>query len=202
MNFQTKRKIEEIKEQIKNKVALNIIIKEKFGTTKKKDSWLDKNYNSFTSNEIKYLNYSFTPELIETEEINVLEEEKKDILQNKTPAFNFDLSISKTFKSFEDLKTPQDRLSFLLNDKVLKALFFMTEGKNIKNEAEATLRYNLENTKNKYSKNIKIKNIRINEELYKEFTDFCENNKITIISALSCALEEFLDKYKELKENE
>lgn len=77
----------------------------------------------------------------------------------------------------------------------------MTMGQSIQNEAEATLKLNLENIKNKYSKNIKIKNIRINEELYKEFTDFCEDNKITIISALSYALEEFLEKYKDLKKN-
>lgn len=74
----------------------------------------------------------------------------------------------------------------------------MTEGQTIRNEADATLKYNLENIKSKYSQNIKIKNIRINEDLYRHLTEFCEENKITIISALSCAIEEFLEKYKEL----
>ena len=230
MNFQTQKKIEEIKELIKNGKPLDEITRTKFGTRKKKDIWLDKTHQSFTEEELKYLNHSFTPEFVEAEEIIVetpkpLEVENiavsevsvEEIQNNKSteerqrteeiveekPAqvspFNFNLDTQKVFKSFDELKTPQDKIQFLLTDKVLKALLFMTEGQSIVNEAEATLKFNLENVKNKYSKNIKIKNIRINEELYKEFTDFCENNKITIISALSCALEEFLEKYKDLK---
>lgn len=230
MNFQTKRKINEIKELIQKETTLDEIIKTKFGTRKKKDTWLDVNHQHFTENELKYLNHSFTAEFVEAEEIlevtpkplevenievsEVSVEENQDnkpteerqgteeFTEEKTAPvspFNFSLDTQKVFKSFDELKTPQDKLQFLLTDKVLKALLFMTEGQSIVNEAEATLKFNLENVKNKYSKNIKIKNIRINEELYKEFTDFCENNKITIISALSCALEEFLEKYKNLK---
>ena len=231
MNIQTKRKIDEIKGMIKKKTKLEDIIKEKFVTVKKKDSWLDKNHEHFTERELKYLNYSFTPEIIEAEEViettpkavkideteiteavieepkeveeqaeNPVPEEKKATPVSATPSNNIDffLDSPKIFKSFEEIKTPQDKINFLLNDKVLKALFFMTEGQAIKNEADATLKYSLENIKTKYSQNIKIKNIRINEDLYKHFTEFCEENKITIISALSCALEEFLEKYKEL----
>ena len=231
MNIQTKRKIDEIKGMIKKKTKLEDIIKEKFVTVKKKDSWLDKNHEHFTERELKYLNYSFTPEIIEAEEViettpkavkideteiteavieepkeveeqaeNPVPEEKKATPVSATPSNNIDffLDSPKIFKSFEEIKTPQDKINFLLNDKVLKALFFMTEGQAIRNEADATLKYSLENVKTKYSQNIKIKNIRINEDLYKHFTEFCEENKITIISALSCALEEFLEKYKEL----
>ena len=231
MNIQTKKKIEEIKGMIKKKTKLEDIIKEKFVTVKKKDSWLDKNHEHFTERELKYLNFAFSPEIIEAEEViettpkavkideteiteavieepkeveeqaeNPVPEEKKATPVSATPSNNIDffLDSPKIFKSFEEIKTPQDKVNFLLNDKVLKALFFMTEGQAIKNEADATLKYSLENIKTKYSQNIKIKNIRINEDLYKHFTEFCEENKITIISALSCALEEFLEKYKEL----
>ncbi|MFR4519826.1 MAG: hypothetical protein ACLT40_07715 [Fusobacterium sp.] len=231
MNIQTKKKIEEIKGMIKKKTKLEDIIKEKFVTVKKKDSWLDKNHEHFTERELKYLNFAFSPEIIEAEEViettpkavkideteiteavieepkeveeqaeNPVPEEKKATPVSATPSNNIDffLDSPKIFKSFEEIKTPQDKINFLLNDKVLKALFFMTEGQAIKNEADATLKYSLENIKTKYSQNIKIKNIRINEDLYKHFTEFCEENKITIISALSCALEEFLEKYKEL----
>lgn len=231
MNIQTKKKIEEIKGMIKKKTKLEDIIKEKFVTVKKKDSWLDKNNEHFTERELKYLNFAFSPEIIEAEEViettpkavkideteiteavieepkeveeqaeNPVPEEKKATPVSATPSNNIDffLDSPKIFKSFEEIKTPQDKINFLLNDKVLKALFFMTEGQAIKNEADATLKYSLENIKTKYSQNIKIKNIRINEDLYKHFTEFCEENKITIISALSCALEEFLEKYKEL----
>lgn len=231
MNIQTKKKIEEIKGMIKKKTKLEDIIKEKFVTVKKKDSWLDKNHEHFTERELKYLNFAFSPEIIEAEEViettpkavkideteiteavieepkeveeqaeNPAPEEKKATPVSATPSNNIDffLDSPKIFKSFEEIKTPQDKINFLLNDKVLKALFFMTEGQAIKNEADATLKYSLENIKTKYSQNIKIKNIRINEDLYKHFTEFCEENKITIISALSCALEEFLEKYKEL----
>lgn len=232
MNIQTKKKIEELKEMIKKKIKLENIIKEKFVTPKKKESWLDKNHKYFTEKELNYLNYSYSPEIVEVKEIiesslkseidkteideAIIEEEENEkvISQEKeteqensivTPLSNnidFLLDSTKIFKSFEEIKTPQDKINFLLNDKVLKALFFMTEGQAIKNEIDATLKYNLENVKVKYSQNIKIKNIRINEDLYKHFTEFCDKNKITIISALSCALEEFLEKYKELdKEN-
>jgi hypothetical protein len=231
MNIQTKKKIEEIKGMIKKKVKAESIIKEKFVTSKKKDNWLDKNHEHFTEKELNYLNYSFSPEIVEVEEVveetpkavkideteiteavieepkeveeqaeNPVPEEKQATPVSATPSNNIDffLDSPKIFKSFEEIKTPQDKINFLLNDKVLKALFFMTEGQAIKNEADATLKYSLENIKTKYSQNIKIKNIRINEDLYKHFTEFCEENKITIISALSCALEEFLEKYKEL----
>ncbi len=231
MNIQTKKKIEEIKGMIKKKVKAESIIKEKFVTPKKKDNWLDKNHEHFTEKELNYLNYSFSPEIVEVEEVveeipkavkideteiteavieepkeveeqaeNPVPEEKQATPVSATPSNNIDffLDSPKIFKSFEEIKTTQDKINFLLNDKVLKALFFMTEGQAIKNEADATLKYSLENIKTKYSQNIKIKNIRINEDLYKHFTEFCEENKITIISALSCALEEFLEKYKEL----
>ena len=241
MNIQTKRKIEEVKGMIKKKIKLDDIIKEKFVTVKKKDSWLDKNHEHFTEKELKYLNYAFSPEIIEAEEViettpktvkidetdvseavveDIKEPEKKEeaILEEKTealeevpkeeqatsipvtPSNNLDflLDSPKIFKSFEEIKTPQDKVNFLLNDKVLKALFFMTEGQTIKNEADATLKYNIENIKAKYSSDIKIKNIRISNELYNHFTEFCNKNQITIISALSCAIEEFLEKYKEL----
>jgi hypothetical protein len=233
MNIQTKKKIEEIKGMIKKKIKIENIIKEKFVTPKKKDSWLDKNHEHFTEKELSYLNYSFSPEIVEVEEVveptpkvvkideaevteaivkdtekmeeqaeNPTPEEEKELeeVTPATPANNIDffLDSPKVFKSFEEIKTPQDKINFLLNDKVLKALFFMTEGQTIRNEADATLKYNLENIKSKYSQNIKIKNIRINEDLYRHLTEFCEENKITIISALSCAIEEFLEKYKEL----
>ncbi len=229
MNIQTKRKIDEIKGMIKKKTKLEDIIKEKFVTVKKKDSWLDKNHEHFTERELKYLSYSFTPEIIEAEEViettpkavkidevdvseAVVEdikepEEKAEVPEEEqatsipaTPSNGLDFFFDspKIFKSFEEIKTPQDKVNFLLNDKVLKALFFMTEGQTIKNEADATLKYNIENIKAKYSSDIKIKNIRISNELYNHFTEFCNKNQITIISALSCAIEEFLEKYKEL----
>mgnify|MGYP000811845984 CR=1 FL=1 len=237
MNIQTKKKIEEIKGMIKKKTKLEDIIKEKFVTVKKKDSWLDKNHEHFTERELKYLNFAFSPEIIEAEEViettpkavkidevdvseavveDIKEPEKKEESEKAIPeevpeeeqvtsipatpsnSLDFFFDSPKIFKSFEEIKTPQDKVNFLLNDKVLKALFFMTEGQTIKNEADATLKYNIENIKAKYSSDIKIKNIRISNELYNHFTEFCNKNQITIISALSCAIEEFLEKYKEL----
>lgn len=233
MNIQTKRKIDEIKGMIKKKTKLDDIIKEKFVTVKKKDSWLDKNHEHFTERELKYLNFAFSPEIIEAEEViettpkavkidevdvseaiveDIKEPEEKAEALGEAPeeeqatsipatpsnSLDFFFDSPKIFKSFEEIKTPQDKVNFLLNDKVLKALFFMTEGQTIKNEADATLKYNIENIKAKYSSDIKIKNIRISNELYNHFTEFCNKNQITIISALSCAIEEFLEKYKEL----
>ena len=69
MNIQTKRKIDEIKGMIKKKTKLDDIIKEKFVTVKKKDSWLEKRPRAFYRRELKYLNFAFSPEIIEAEEV-------------------------------------------------------------------------------------------------------------------------------------
>ena len=98
MNIQTKRKIDEIKGMIKKKTKLEDIIKEKFITIKKKDSWLDKNHEHFTERELKYLNYSFTPEIIEAEEV----------IETTPKAVKIDeVDVSEAI--VEDIKEPEEK---------------------------------------------------------------------------------------------
>ena len=98
MNIQTKRKIDEIKGMIKKKTKLDDIIKEKFVTVKKKDSWLDKNHEHFTERELKYLNFAFSPEIIEAEEV----------IETTPKAVKIDeVDVSEAI--VEDIKEPEEK---------------------------------------------------------------------------------------------
>ena len=106
MNIQTKRKIDEIKGMIKKKTKLEDIIKEKFVTVKKKDSWLDKNHEHFTERELKYLSYSFTPEIIEAEEV----------IETTPKAVKIDeADVSEAV--VEDIKEPEKKEEAILEEK-------------------------------------------------------------------------------------
>lgn len=69
MYKRTETKIKEIKKMIKEKMDLKEIIKKKFNTIDKKDKWLKEWHENFTQEELTYLDYTITPELVEVEEI-------------------------------------------------------------------------------------------------------------------------------------
>ena len=58
MNYQTKEKIENIKESIRNKESLKEIDKKYFNSNKKKKDFFTKNKEYFTSDELVYLDFS------------------------------------------------------------------------------------------------------------------------------------------------
>ena len=58
MNYQTREKIENIKEAIKNKEVLKEIVKKYFGSNKKKKDFFTKNKEHFTADELIYLEFS------------------------------------------------------------------------------------------------------------------------------------------------
>lgn len=205
VNNQTKKKVEDIQNLIKAGEDLSSIVKAKFsGNYNKKDTWLDKNHHLFTDEELKYLQHTITPQVIETEEIveevinNSKSASSNNSLEETFTLSSFSSNTLVNFEYFEDIKTPQDKLNFLFNDEVIKVLYSLTKGK-VETKKEALLKVSLDNVKDKYNKDIKVKNIRISDELYKKFTAFCEKNKITIISGTTCAFEDFLNKYGEEK---
>lgn len=93
MNYQTREKIDNIKESIKNKEVLKEIVKKYFGSNKKKKDFFTKNKEYFTSDELIYLEFS---EAGEKEEVKTVE--------NNQPTNKLTNLESNFFKDTENLK--------------------------------------------------------------------------------------------------
>lgn len=83
MNYQTKEKIENIKEAIKNKEVLKEIVKKYFGSNKKKKDFFTKNKEHFTSEELVYLEFSEAEEKEEVKPVENREVEETNELNNQ-----------------------------------------------------------------------------------------------------------------------
>ena len=83
MNYQTKEKIENIKESIKNKEVLKEIVKKYFGSNKKKKDFFTKNKEHFTSEELVYLEFSEAEEKEEVKPVENREIEETNELNNQ-----------------------------------------------------------------------------------------------------------------------
>lgn len=158
MNYQTQNKIESIKEAIKNKENLKEIDKKFFNSSKKKDVFLNKNCNYFTSSELEYLNYSTTDKTEDVETIENREVEKTNELSNNQT----DVVASNFFKDTENLKalieivkkyrSRSEDVEIIENGVV-----------NIPAEAKLPLNYNL--------------GVKTNGELYEKILELAHKNK-------------------------
>lgn len=83
MNYQTKEKVENIKEAIKNKEVLKEIVKKYFGSNKKKKDFFTKNKEHFTSEELVYLEFSEAEEKEEVKPVENREVEETNELNNQ-----------------------------------------------------------------------------------------------------------------------
>lgn len=171
LNHQTKEKIAQIKEMIANEVELRQIIKEKFNTKAKKNAWLDKNNHHFSYDELIYLDYSQTVEVVEVEE-------KRE--ENLSPVTSLVQA-----NNIEKLST-NERLKLLLSDETLRgiqALLSGTQTSNLSNEIP------IEYTK---LTDIKIKNCRMSESIYNRLVEHCHKNNLTITSVLNYLIDSYL----------
>lgn len=174
LNHQTKKKIEEVKQLINDRIELRDIIKLKFNTANKKNNWLKDNKQYFTPQELLYLEFVETPELIEVEEI----EEKQ------LPTISFS-NISK----IEKLST-NERMALLLSDETLQALQTLVNAQVKQNqENQIPLEY-LRLT------DIKVKNCRISDSIYNNLVEYCNQNNLTITSVLNYIIDTFLKSKK------
>lgn len=158
MNYQTELKIKNIKEAIKNNENLKEIDKKFFNSSKKKEVFLNKNCNYFTTSELEYLNYSTTEkiEAVETVENREVEENNK-LYNNQT-----DVVASNFFKDTENLKalieivkkyrSRSEEVEILENGIV-----------NIPAEAKLPLNYNL--------------GVKTNGDLYEKILELAHKNK-------------------------
>lgn len=180
MNYQTQNKINELKEMIKNKVDLKTIINEKFGLSPaKKNKWLGVNSEYFTDKELKYLD--FQP-IIETIEPEPEEEPKQNSLTNSFLVSNIgSLSV-------------QEKTNLILNSDFLDILQKMANdymAQSIQNKNDLVIPQEFFNLKD-----VSIKNCRISNKIYNDFTEYAKSKNITITALINYVLSDFLAKNK------
>ena len=156
---------------IANEVEIKQIIKEKFNTKANKNAWLDKNNHHFSYDELIYLNYSQTVEVVEVEE-------KRE--ENISPVTSLVQA-----NNIEKLSA-NERLKLLLSDETLRGIQTLLSGtqmSNLSNEIP------IEYTK---LTDIKIKNCRMSESIYNRLVEHCQKNNLTITSVLNYLIDSYL----------
>ena len=109
INIQTRKKIDEIKEDIKNGVLLKDIIKLKFGSHKKKNTWLEKNHEYFTSEELEHMEFKIS-------EVEILEEVKEDlgefkVFEKEDEKLTVEISDDRVVSLMYEWKGPDSQLT-------------------------------------------------------------------------------------------
>ena len=152
MNYQTKEKIENIKEAIKNKEALKEIDKKYFNSNKKKKDFFTKNKEYFTNDELVYLDFS------EDEKM----EDVKTVENNKLSNNQTDVVASNFFKDTENLKALIEIVK-KYRSKSEDVEIIENGIVNIPAEAKLPLNYNL--------------GVKTNGELYEKILELAHKNK-------------------------
>ena len=175
INYQTAEKIKNIKNDIGAGKEIKEIVKKYFTNSKNKlHRWLDNNQSHFNGEELAYLEY-----VINAGEVII---EKKDI----TPEEERNL-IATTNLTIANMSR-KDRENFLLSDLVIEKLLNLLNN-NIKENIEIPKELrNLED--------LKIQNVRVSAAIYKEFSNLCKENNVTITDATNLMFTEFINKYK------
>ena len=176
INYQTAEKIKNIKGDISSGKEIKEIVKKYFTNSKNKlHKWLDTNQSHFNGEELAYLEY-----VINAGEVII---EKKDI----TPAEEERNLIATTNLTIANM-TRKDRENFLLSDIVIEKLL---------NLLNNSIKENIEIPKElRNLQDLKIQNVRVSAAIYKEFSNLCRENNVTITDATNLMFTEFIEKYK------
>ncbi len=177
INVQTRKKIEELKEDIKNRVPVKDIIKIKFGSQNKKNKWFEKNHEYFSHEELEYMSFSISDvEIVE----EVKEEEQEERKENA-------LTIYENIKGLSQ----SERLKLITSDEVLSFIYELKQER-------AEGRKKGFKVPEEYLKitDLKVKNCRLSDNIYKKFTQFCESKGYTITSVMNYILDEFVKNNK------
>ena len=190
MNILLKRKIDEIKEKIKDEVELKKIIKLHFGGSRPRlEKWLTSYLSFFSQEELDYLNFTIIPESVTDEEIKAIKEvaevneveEIQEIQEITIPTMN---QIS--------LMSRKDRENFLLSNQVIEKLIeLLTNNNNVKlANNDIVIPDEVRNLED-----LKIQNIRISSQIYQEFTSICKKKGLTITSVINAMFLDFIKKH-------
>lgn len=195
MNVLTQKKINAIKEKIKNKVELKEIIKVHFGGSRPRlEQWLKEKFSSdFTQDELDYLEYVIIPEKVEDEEVKAFKEAEKIEIEEVEQVEEVQQNIITTIPTQNQisLMSRKDRENFLLSNTVIEKLVdLLTNNVKIAEKDEIVIADEVRDLKD-----LKIQNIRISEQIYKDFTNLCKKKGLTITSVINTMFLDFIKKH-------
>ena len=185
----TQEKIDSIKKKIQDKIDLKEIIIANFGNSKHRfNEWLSKYSSFFNGAELDYLNFVIVAdnvadkEVKKANEMEVIEEiEENTILTVPVPVPNL-TEISTMSR--------KDRENFLLSNQVIEKLVNLLSNADIK-DTNIVIRDEARNLKD-----LKIQNIRISEQIYKDFVNICKKHNLTITSVINSMFLDFINQHK------
>lgn len=179
----TQEKIDSIKKKIQEKIDLKEIIIAHFGNSKHRfEQWLSKNSSHFTGAELDYLNFVIVAdeEVKKANEMEVIEEiEENTILTVPVPNLTQVALMSR-----------KERENFLLSNQVIEKLVNLLSNADIK-DTNIVIRDEARNLKD-----LKIQNIRISEQIYKDFVNICKKHNLTITSVINSMFLDFINQHK------
>lgn len=193
MNVLTQKKINAIKEKIKNKVELKEIIKVHFGGSRPRlEQWLKEKFSSdFTQEELDYLEYVIIPEKVEDEEVKAFKEAEKIEIEEVEEVQQNIITTIPTQNQIS-LMSRKDRENFLLSNLVIEKLVdLLTNNVKIAEKDEIVIADEVRDLKD-----LKIQNIRISEQIYKDFVSLCKKKGLTITSVINTMFLDFINKHK------
>ena len=182
--YQTKQKIENIKDWIKREVELQEINKKFFNTKNKKDDFLGKNYIYFLDAELKYLEFEIPKKKGVSEEIPKISTENTKVseeLQEVTKE-NTEVSTNLLNNYFKD-KTNAETLIKLIED---------YKNKDIKILDPDEIEIPSEVLRLKNDGNI---NVKANASQYQRIRELAVKNNVAIANFMNFVLWEFLKKF-------
>lgn len=175
INYQTLEKIKNIKEDIAAGKEPKEITKKYFTNSKNKlHKWLNTNQSHFSGEELAYLEYVINAGEVITEKEDITPEEERNLIATTN------LTIANMSR--------KDRENFLLSDIVIEKLL---------NLLNNSIKENIEIPKElRNLQDLKIQNVRVSAAIYKEFSNLCKENNVTITDATNLMFTEFINKYK------
>lgn len=192
MNVLTQKKINAIKEKIKNKVELKEIIKVHFGGSRPRlEQWLKEKFSSdFTQDELDYLEYVIIPDDVTDEEVKPFKEVEQVKIEEVEEVPQNTIATIPTINQIS-LMSRKDRENFLLSNTVIEKLVdLLTNNVKIAEKDEIVITDEVRDLKD-----LKIQNIRISEQIYKDFTNLCKKKGLTITSVINIMFLDFIKKH-------
>lgn len=182
--YQTKQKIENIKDWIKREVKLQEINKKFFNTKNKKDDFLEKNYIYFSDAELKYLDFEIPKEKKASEELPEETTENEVVSEelSKVTKENTEVSTNLLNNYFKD-KTNAETLIKIIED---------YKNKDIKILDPDEIEIPSEVLRLKNNGNI---NVKANAEQYQRIRELAVKNNVAIANFMNFVLWEFLKKF-------
>lgn len=182
--YQTKQKIENIKDWIKREVELQEINKKFFNTKNKKDDFLGKNYIYFTAEELKYLEFEIPQKKGESEEIPKVNTENKVVSEelSKVSVENKEVSTNLLNNYFKE-KANVETLIKIIED---------YKNRDIKILDPDEIEIPSEVLRLKNDGNI---NVKANASQYQRIRKLAVKNNVAIANFMNFVLWEFLKKF-------